>query len=347
MTTITNYVAKATLPIIQIAGAPTICRLWDGEGTGASEVANLDEQSGKLPIVQEENQGWIDDANQFIYLARPARWYGFGIVLNTPGDYTGVKYEYYNCATGVDDWVEFEPLYDSTEAFTKNGIVVWGELGDWCEFDIDSPNAPGYYIRISVDEVGTGGRATWFNLLRSVQLQPPLLLDPKHEISRTHRDINGESQISDNNYQSVRQLNVECRRTACNMEDMNNLRFWLENLNLLWIIEPSRSDPPDFNADAFYRNFVARLVDIQGFSYSPSKMRPDVFTLVFEVTRVRSASDATTETEGVTSWTTGDTPDAYHEWERVPDGSPPGEGDDIDVIGTEGDGGNIIPPITG
>lgn len=337
------YTERAKLQIIQIAGAPTICRLWKGEG----DVVNLDNQAGKLPIVQDENQGWIDDAGQFIYLARTTRWYGFGLILNTPGDYSGVKYEYYNGGTGIEDWIEFEPLYNSTADFTQNGIVQWGTLEGWEEFDIDSPNAPGYYIRISVDDVGTGGRATWFNLLRSVQLEPPLLLIPDHVIPRTHRDINGEVYITDNNYKSIRKLAVQCRQGACNMEGMNNMRFWLENINLLWIIEPARSDPADFNADAYYRNLVGRLVQIDGEAYSPSKMRPDIYTLEFEISRVRSASDAAIETEGTIYWTTSDTPEPYLEWERVPDGSPPGQGDDIDVIGTEGDGGDIIPPITG
>ena len=257
---------------------------------------DLDAQTDKLPIVSSADQPFISATNETIYIGSATAWFGFGIILDTLGAYsTGIYYQFLKDAS-PDYWEDFTPVYDSTKntsghRFSKSGIVQWGTLTGWVAFTVNGQS--GYWIRVKSTTVTTG--ATWFNMLRSVRLAPPLLVMPELGGSRYYRDVNNEVGNTDMTYYSVTKLTVQCRSIACSMEDLNNLWFWMEQRNKLWLIDAARTDPVDYTKDAFWRNLIGRISHIDPNAYSPHKMQPHTFSIVFEISAVISASNAITD----------------------------------------------------
>ena len=84
---------RGKVQILQMAGAPTYCRR---DNTGGGSFSDLDAQVDKLPIVTAENQDMLVDANDLLYFGSGTAWFGFGLCLNTFGDYGALTWQFYN-----------------------------------------------------------------------------------------------------------------------------------------------------------------------------------------------------------------------------------------------------------
>ena len=276
---------RGKVQILMMTGAPDYCRR---DNTGGGSFDNLDTQVAKLPIVTAENQNLIADTNDVFYLGCDTLWYGFGVCLNTFGDYgTGIYYEYYN--DDEEDWVEFEPLYDSTEMFSAHGVVVWGDLENWGALEVNGQSA--YWIRIKSTSVTTA--AKWYNFLRNVTIHEPFKLETKTLNGGLFDDIQGNIQKTDitdygnRGFLSLTDLDI----MSCSQEDIHNLKKWERDRDQLWIVDLARTDPVDFSVDAFIRNYVGYCTAINGAVESPHK-EAFPFAIEFKFEDIVTGSDA-------------------------------------------------------
>jgi len=262
---------RGKVQILQMAGAPDYCRRDD---TGGGSFSDLDVQVAKLPIVTAENQDMLIDANDILYFGSATAWFGFGLCLNTFGDYGALTWQYYNdtdsdIGMGTPGWLTFVPRYDSTEGFEAHGVVVWGILENFGASTVNAQSA--FWVRVSAASVTTG--AKFYNLLRNTAIHEPFKLETRTLDGGLHDDIQGDTQKTDitdfdkRGFLTLSDIDV----MSVSQEGIHQLKKWQRDRTKLWIVDLARTDPVDFEKDVFIRNYVGYCISVDGAIESPYK----------------------------------------------------------------------------
>ena len=318
---------RGKIQILQTSAAPDYCRR---DNTGGGSFSNLDVQVAKLPIVTAENQDMLVDSNDLLYFGSGSAWFGFGLCLNTFGDYGALTWKYYNDTDsddgmGIPGWLTFVPRYDSTGGFESHGVVVWGILENFGESTVNATSA--WWVRVSAASVTTG--AKFYNLLRNITIYEPFKLETRTLDGGLHDDINGAilktdiTNFNQRGWLTISDLDV----MSVSQEQAHQLKSWQRERNPLWIIDLARTNPVDYSIDAFIRNYVGYLERVDGTIESPHK-EAFPYSLQFRFQSVISS------TEAIASETFAKQEAGPYQWERDTIGTDASDGGDTFKVPT-------------
>ena len=227
-----------------------------------------------------ELQLW-EDANDYLYVGKDSTdtFALLGFMVGTAGvDYGAFTFEYWNGA-----WVSLTALHNSTETFSKDGFLAWSIPGDWATTTVDTQLA--YWIRASQSAVAPSTPATALNLLLSVTLNAPLVLDylmPEAAMAFS-RDTLGDVKKNDLVYSGPRRLPVDCTHLLTDGGGMFLLKYWQEYRRDLYIDDLARTVPISVSGDSYYQNFDGYISHLDGRATAFHKQDSQIFMLEFAV----------------------------------------------------------------
>ncbi len=225
-----------------------------------------------------------EDADDMIYIGRTLTtgFFQVGFDMAVAGDYGDLTFEY---SKGAGAWGALTPTVNSTLNFTRTGYVQWEIPDDWAT-DTVNLVADIYWIRASQDKAVPNPPAQAYNLLESIHLYEPLLMNWTDTRASIVSDINGIGQTIDRNYKGPDKLVIECTQLAALLPELSLLHYWKEYTRKLKIKDMAQTIGVLTSADAYYRAGIGYLIKPPVRAQSPSKMNPYEYELEFKIQAV-------------------------------------------------------------
>jgi len=223
-----------------------------------------------------------------MYWGSASKFESMGIRIASAPSIGAITWEYSDGAAG---WVAFDgdnPLYDGSQAFLNDGMVIWEDppgLSAWGENTVDSQEA--YWIRASIaSHAGTG---TFYNFLHNMTLREPVKVQYAELPVGMAADVNSNLIKLDLAYTGITGLNLGGWAKTLIHEDGKGypnvwrLWYWRRHRREIYFEDLALDSPVDPTVNAIWKNATGRIVHISPELSSPYKMMPRNWALAMHI----------------------------------------------------------------
>jgi len=220
---------------------------------------------------------WGADTNVMYWGNDTAAFSSIGFRLAVACDVGAITWEY---STGASGWTAFTPVFEGTNNFENDGMVVWSNppaATAWTSHTHSAALPDAYWIRASIAS-WSAPSGEFISFLRNCTLQEPVHLEVKLPDGIV-LDVNHVTRLADLASTNPTELILKLTQRASvdgyaanGMPNLQLLWYWASNRAKLFVEDLATTAAFDVEQDGYWSDYTGRLLPSFSHMLSPAKM---------------------------------------------------------------------------